>query len=98
MSVCMATFDGEAWVGEQLRSILEQLGPEDEVGVIDDASADATLAAGQGFGDPRVRVIRNPVNRGLVSTFERALENAQGDIGFLSDQDDVWAPGRVDRV
>lgn len=98
IGVSMATFNGEAWVGEQLRSILEQLGPEDEVVVVDDDSADATVEAVQAFGDPRVRVIRNLVNRGHVRTFERALENAQGDIVFLSDQDDVWVPGRVDTM
>ena len=37
ISVCMATYNGAPYVCEQMNSILEQLGPSDEVVVVDDA-------------------------------------------------------------
>lgn len=94
VSVCMATFNGQRFVGEQLRSILSELGPEDEVVIVDDASTDNTLKIVRSFADIRVRVISQTVNRGYVRTFEHAMELATGDAIFLADQDDVWVPGR----
>jgi len=98
ISVCMATYNGAAYVEEQLVSILEQLGPHDEVVVVDDASKDATADVVAGIGDPRVRLERASVNRGYVRAFEATLRLAKGRYVFLSDQDDVWLPGRVDAM
>ena len=97
-SVCMATYQGAAYVAEQVRSILAQLGPVDELVVVDDASRDATAGIVAAFDDPRLRLVRNETNRGYVRTFERALELARGDYLFLADQDDIWLPGRLDAM
>ena len=43
ISVCLATYNGEEFIVEQLASILEQLGPDDEVVVSDDSSSDGTV-------------------------------------------------------
>ncbi len=98
ISVCMATYNGEEFVQEQLRSILEQLGPHDEVVVVDDASTDGTAQRVEEIGDARVRLTRAPRNRGYVRTFEHALSSARGRFVFLADQDDVWRPGRVEAM
>jgi glycosyltransferase involved in cell wall biosynthesis len=95
VSVCMATYQGERYVEKQLRSILAQLGANDEVIVVDDCSRDRTVEVIESVADPRIRLFRNPVNRREVYSFGRAIEIATGDIVFLSDQDDVWLPGRV---
>ncbi len=92
----MATYQGEAYVERQLRSILDQLGPRDEVIVVDDCSRDSTVEVVKSLADPRVAVHRNPVNRREVYSFGRAIELARGDVIFLADQDDVWLPGRVE--
>ncbi|WP_271008546.1 glycosyltransferase family 2 protein [Paucibacter sp. B51] len=97
-SVCIATYNGQSYIEEQLRSILVQLGPDDEVIVSDDRSKDATVDLVRQLGDPRVRVLPEGPNLGHVRNFERALKAATGDILFLSDQDDVWAPGKVHEV
>lgn len=98
ISVCMATYNGSNWITEQMQSIVSQLGPDDEVVVVDDASIDNTLEKIAAFGDARIRVSRNPVNLGVDRTFEKALAMARGDILFLSDQDDIWFPEKVDRI
>lgn len=95
VSVCVATYRGAPWVAEQLTSILDQLGPADEVVVVDDASPDDTVARVRAVGDPRVRLIARDENRGYVRTFEQALGEARGDVLVLADQDDVWEPGRL---
>jgi glycosyltransferase involved in cell wall biosynthesis len=98
ISVCMATYNGERFIHEQLASILGQLKDGDEVVIVDDASTDSTLAIVESFGDERIRIIRQPQNRGVLQTFNRALDEASGDIVFLSDQDDVWRTDKVMKI
>jgi glycosyltransferase involved in cell wall biosynthesis len=98
VSVCLAAHDGAQFVGEQVQSILDQLGPSDELVVVDDASRDATVAVVEAFGDPRIAVHRGDVNVGSVRAFERALGLARGAYLLLADQDDVWVPGRLEAM
>lgn len=95
ISVCIATYNGETYLREQIDSILPQLGQGDEVIISDDGSKDATLAILQSYGDPRIKIFKNS-KRGYVHNFENALLQAKGDYIFLSDQDDVWYPNKVE--
>lgn len=94
----MATYNGSKYIQIQLRSILGQLGPDDELVIVDDASTDNTVELIKGFNDPRIRLYRNQVNLGAVQTFDRALHLVQGDLIFLSDQDDRWYDNKVTRI
>ncbi len=98
VSVCMATYNGAQFLRPQLDSILAQLGPDDELLVQDDGSSDDTLSILGSYDDPRIEVVRNETNLGVIGTFERCLARARHDIVFLSDQDDEWLPGKVDAV
>ncbi len=95
-SVCIATYNGEKYIAEQLRSILVQLRPDDEVIVSDDGSTDNTLNIVEAIGDERVKVLHSNCHN-VKGNFVNALEHAQGDVIFLSDQDDVWLPGKYIR-
>lgn len=95
----MATFNGAEFIGMQLESILGQLEANDEVVIADDGSTDATLDYIESFNDSRIRIIRSggyPL--GPTYNMERALMEARGEYVFLTDQDDVWLPGKVARV
>ena len=94
----MATYCGEAFVREQLESILIQLSQHDEIVVVDDASQDGTAEAVLAVGDPRIRLISLTSNGGYVRAFERALDESRGQYLFFSDQDDVWSAGRLDTM
>ena len=94
----MAVYNGTAFLRPQIESILAQVGAEDELVVVDDGSQDDSWSVLQEFKDVRVHLHRNDRNMGVVRTFELALSLARGDIVFLSDQDDVWLPGKVVKV
>ncbi|MCQ2089918.1 MAG: glycosyltransferase family 2 protein [Fibrobacter sp.] len=104
ISVCMATYNGERFVREQLESILSQLPQSDdekggaEVVVADDGSTDRTLNIIQEIADPRVKVLPQVGHLGPVYNFERALVASHGDVIFLADQDDLWLPGKVSKM
>jgi GT2 family glycosyltransferase len=95
VSVCMAAFNGSRFIDAQLNSILPQLDKRDEVVVVDDCSNDDTVARIAAFKDPRVRFSKHMQNTGVVATFEDALRSATGEIFFLCDDDDIWAPTKV---
>lgn len=95
ISVCMATYNGERFIHEQLDSILGQLGIGDELIIVDDASSDRTVKIIESYLDARIRLLQQPQNMGVLSSFGLALGEARHDIVFLSDQDDVW---RFDKV
>lgn len=93
-SVCLACYNGGRFIGEQIRSILAS--PQvSELLVSDDGSTDDTLQALAGIEDRRLTILRGP-GRGAAANFEFLLGQATGQFIFLSDQDDVWLPGKVD--
>lgn len=95
ISVCIATYNGATYIGQQLASILKQLGPTDEIVISDDASTDATRDVVTAFGDARIRLVDGPATGSLIANFEHALTLAKGDVIFLADQDDVWMDNKV---
>ena len=99
VSVCMAAYCGERYIGAQIRSILPQLRADDELLVSDDAPGGETERIVRSFmaEDPRVQYSTGP-GQGVVRNFASVLQKADGDVIFLSDQDDVWLPGKVDAV
>ena len=56
ISVCMATYNGEKYIKEQVNSILSQLGEQDEIIVSDDGSTDNTISILTSYKDRRIHV------------------------------------------
>ncbi|TFC86185.1 glycosyltransferase family 2 protein [Cryobacterium sinapicolor] len=105
VSVALCTYNGSEFIEEQLRSILGQSAPAQEIVVSDDGSTDGTPAevervfAAWKAEHPRktvtLRLIRNPAPLGVTANFEQALGACTGELLALSDQDDVWPPERL---
>lgn len=95
ITVCMAAYNGSKYIEEQVISILEQLGENDELIISDDSSTDLTKSLLLRIADDRVKFISNRGVSGYTGNFENALNFASGDFIFLSDQDDIWLPGKV---
>ena len=96
ISVCIATYNGERFIRQQIQSIVCQLNANDEVIVSDDGSTDATRDIIRSIGDRRIRIIEGPERKSPTLNFECALKAAKGDYIFLSDQDDVWKQNKVE--
>lgn len=101
ISIAMATYNGGKYLREQLDSFLAQTRLPDELVITDDCSTDDTLAIIEAFAATapfEVRWERNEQNLGYTGNFNKALMKAAGDLVFLSDQDDVWFPEKLERM
>ena len=105
ISVCMATYNGERFLREQIDSILCQLGPADELIISDDGSTDGTLGIIESYGDSRIRLLKHERTFSVSkfssgyycsNNFSNAISHAQGDLIFLSDQDDKWRDNKIE--
>ena len=98
ISVCMATYNGQKYIKEQIDSILCQLGNNDELVISDDNSSDNTVDIIHSYNDKRIKFFYNSLQKGVTHNFENALQKSKGDIIFLADQDDVWLPGKLEKM
>lgn len=100
LSICIATLNRGAFIGETLDTIVGQLRDGVELLIVDGASKDntaevvGTLVA----RDPRVRYVRLPVASGVDQDYDIAVSHARGDYVWLMTDDDLLKPGAVDRV
>ena len=101
LSIAMCTYNGAAYLSEQLESLAAQTRPPDELVVCDDRSNDGrTLEIVKAFARNapfRVRLSVNRKNLGSKKNFARAIRRCRGDIIFLCDQDDVWRRDKLAR-
>lgn len=99
ISVCMATYNGEKYIKEQLDSILKQIGENDEIIISDDGSTDLTISILKQYASEYANImIKKGPRQGVIKNFENALMHSKGDYIFLSDQDDIWVDGKVSKI
>jgi glycosyltransferase involved in cell wall biosynthesis len=92
VSVVIPMYNEEAYVERAVaaaRAVLEKMGAEWEIVLVDDASNDATpaLADGLARADPRIRVVHNPVNRRLGGALKAGWATASKELVFYTDAD-----------
>ena len=101
ISVALCTYNGERHIEQQIRSILEQTTPVDEIVVCDDGSTDNTISIIESIKadtEVNLRIYINPSSLGVCGNFEKAIKLCEGDIVFLSDQDDFWYRDKVEKI
>lgn len=94
VSVIMAVHNGEPYLAEAVESILGQTFADFDFVIVDDGSTDGSAEVVLGYADPRIRLLRNPANLGLIASLNRAVEAADGVYLARMDADDVSLPGR----
>jgi len=101
ISVALCTYNGEKYITSQIESILNQSLPVDEIVVCDDGSSDSTLDILNAIKDScaiKIHIHQNKTNLGVCANFEQAISLCQGDVIFLSDQDDIWEQNKVQTI
>jgi glycosyltransferase involved in cell wall biosynthesis len=101
VSIALASYNGSRFIDEQLDSFVRQTRRPDELVVCDDGSSDDTVTRIERFAAHapfEVRVERNASNLGFSGNFQKVLSLVTGDVIFISDQDDIWYPEKIERA
>ncbi len=95
VSVLMTTYSGARLIAESIDSVLAQSFADFELLVVDDASTDDTALVLAGYADPRLRILHNDRNLGVVGARNRGFAEARGAYVAPIDHDDIWLPTRL---
>lgn len=99
--VLLATYNGEAYLKEQIDSVLAQTGVEVTILAADDRSEDGTRSVLEGYArDPRFSYRVNAARKNFAYNFLDLVFSAGEDFDYyaLCDQDDVWLPDKLERA
>jgi glycosyltransferase involved in cell wall biosynthesis len=98
VSIVLATFNGQDYLGFQIDSILNQSHSALEIIIVDDHSTDRTwpIVLDYAKRDSRIKAFRNETNLGYIKNFEKGISLSSAKYVALSDQDDVWKEQKIE--
>lgn len=95
LSVAVPCYNGAAYVGQTVESLLAQSRPADEILVVDDGSSDGSRDIVRHYP---VRLICHESNRGLANARNTAIEEATGDVLVFVDVDAQAGPDLLEHL
>ncbi|RIK30588.1 MAG: hypothetical protein DCC56_09705 [Anaerolineae bacterium] len=90
ISIIIPAYNNAEYLGDAVRSVLNQTYSKFELILVNDASPDNTDEVVKRFGDPRIKYIVHDVNRGLSAARNTGIRNSAGDYIALLDGDDYY--------
>ncbi len=96
VTIGMPAYNHGRFVGHAIESVLGQTVTDWELIIVDDASTDNTLEVIRRYGDPRIKVIALPQNRGPGYAANQYLREVRGRWISLLPSDDAYAPTRLE--
>lgn len=98
VSIIMAEYNTPlSKLKESINSILSQTFKDFELILIDDGGVRNVSTIVRNFNDPRIKVVKNDTNLGLVDSLNKAIEHASGQYLVRMDTDDIALPTRIER-
>jgi glycosyltransferase involved in cell wall biosynthesis len=95
VSIILPTFNRGYCLRRAINSVLAQSYSDWELIVVDDGSTDNTASLLTHLTDPRIRVFRHPVNKGVAAARNTGLSAARGQWIAFIDSDDTWHPDKL---
>lgn len=96
VSIVMPVYNQEKYIKDTLVTLLNQTFKDFELIIINDGSNDKTFNVISSFKDPRLKLINNQKNKGLVYSLNRGLKESTGKYIARADGDDVYLPKRLE--
>jgi glycosyltransferase involved in cell wall biosynthesis len=91
----MSVYNGQKYLREAIDSVLNQTFADFELIAIDDGSTDGSGAVLREYTDPRLKLLTNETNLGLIGSLNRGLAAARGEYVARQDCDDLLEPERL---
>jgi len=103
VSVIVPLFNQAEFVSETIESVMSQTCIDYELIIVNDASTDNSLAVASRYANrwpykDRIKIISNPVNRGLPATRNVAVSHSSGQFILPLDSDDRIDPEFIERT
>ena len=100
ISICLATYNGEKYLEEQLNSLLNQSYKNIEIIIQDDCSSDDTWEILKKYSKKHdnIMIYKNEKNLGYVRNFESVIKRANGNLIAMCDQDDIFLPQKIEKL
>lgn len=95
VSIILPAFNCEKYIDKAIHSVLQQTFTDFEFIIINDGSTDKTEMIVLNYADPRIVYLKNPENKGLIYTLNRAVALAHGKYIARMDADDICMPERI---
>lgn len=96
VSVVLASYNHEKFIGEAIKSVLDQTIENIELIVVDDGSTDNTPEIAEKIGDPRVKLIKLAENR-AQNPRNTGIKLARGKYIAFQNSDDVWVKDKLEK-
>jgi hypothetical protein len=97
VSVLLPAYNAQHFIRESVNSVLAQTFTNFELIVVNDGSDDSTSEILTSIREPRLRIIDNQQNLGIVGALNRGIAAARGRYIARIDADDFCLPTRLDR-
>ena len=101
ISIIVPVYNAEKYIVETMESVLAQTWSGWELLLVEDASTDRSAECIENYisqrGDGRIRLLRQPENRGAARARNRGLKEAAGRYIAYLDADDLWDPEKLER-
>jgi len=97
ISVVLPTYNVSLYIKEAIDSILNQTIQDFEIILIDDGSTDKTVTIIEAIDDVRIRIIKKPINKGLIDSLNIGFKAAKGKYIARMDGDDISLPTRFEK-
>lgn len=97
-AILMATYNGERFLAEQIRSLLSQTYQDWHLYVHDDGSQDDTVSIVRNFAathPDKITILDYPPTGGPCKNFLSMVERVDAPYYMFCDQDDVWMPEKI---
>lgn len=97
ISIITPTYNCAQFIGETIKSVINQTYTNWEMIIVDDASNDNTEEVVKSIKDERIKYIRLKENSGAATARNIAMENASGKFMAFLDSDDIWKKDKLEK-
>jgi len=97
VTIGLPVYNAEATLRSAVQSIIAQTYPKWTLLLMNDGSTDESCKIAKSFGDERIRVVSDGVNKGISARLNQAVSMSEGKYFCRMDADDIAFPDRLER-
>lgn len=98
IAVILPVYNGMPYLEQSVGSVLQQTFQDFEFLILDDCSTDGSWEYLSQLKDPRVKLLRNPVNKGLFPNLNKLAGFTESPLVKLWSQDDIMYPDALKTI